>query len=91
MSKVKDKERNIRVIKEKQHVIYKRTPAPTKLCVDFSTEAFQVRKEWKDILQILKGKKLSTKNRILGKSIFQKSRRNKDFPKQTKTDRIYHH
>ena len=54
MAKLKDKEKILKATKEKQIVINK--GAPTKLSSDFSTEAFQTRKEWHEIFKVMKSK-----------------------------------
>ena len=54
MAKVKDKERILKAAREKQNVTYKGTPI--RLSADFSTETLQARREWQDILKVLRGK-----------------------------------
>ena len=56
MPKVKDKERILKVAREKQMGSYKGTPI--RLSADFSTEILQARREWQDIFKVLKGKNL---------------------------------
>ena len=56
MMKIKDKERILKATREKQQVTYKRTPI--RLSTDFSAETLQVRKEWLDILKVMKDKNL---------------------------------
>ena len=58
MAKVTDKERILKAAREKQSVNYKGTPI--RLPADFSTETLQARREWQDIFQVLKGKKIAT-------------------------------
>ena len=41
---------------ERQHVIYKGTPI--RLSANFSAETLQARREWHDILKMMKGKNL---------------------------------
>ena len=53
LSKVKDKERILRVVREKK-ITYKGTPI--RLSEDFSAETLQARREWNDIFKILKDK-----------------------------------
>ena len=55
-SKVKNKERILKTERKKQLVTYK--TAPIRLSADFSTEISQARREWYDILKVLKGKNL---------------------------------
>ena len=56
LTKTKQKERILKAARENQQVTYKGNP----ICftADLSTEALQARKEWQDILKILKGKNL---------------------------------
>ena len=56
MVKVKDKERILKAARERQSVNYK--GIPIRLSADFSTETLQARREWKEILKTLKGKKM---------------------------------
>ena len=56
MAKVKDKERILKAVREKQRVNYKGTPK--RLSADFSAEMLQARREWQDIFKVLKGKNL---------------------------------
>ena len=55
MARVEDKEKILKVAKEKQSVNYKGTPIM--LSADFSTETLQARREWQ-IHSVLKGKNL---------------------------------
>ena len=56
MERAKDKERILKAAREKQRVSYKGTPI--RLSADFSSETLQARREWHDILKVMKGKKL---------------------------------
>ena len=56
MAKVKDKERILKAVREKQRVNYKGTPK--RLSADFSAEMLQARREWQGIFKVLKGKNL---------------------------------
>jgi len=84
MAKVKDKERILKAAREKQSVNYKGTPIG--LLADFSTETLQARREWQEILKVLKGKNLQP--RILCPARIPYRRGNKKFFQQTKTKRI---
>ena len=48
MPKVKDKERTLKAERERQLITYK--GAPIRLSADFSTETFQTRRDWLEIL-----------------------------------------
>ena len=54
MAKIKDKEKLLKAAREKRQITYKGTPI--RLKADFSAEALQARKEWHDILKVMKGK-----------------------------------
>ena len=56
MPKVKDKERILKAAREKQIVIYK--GVPIRLSADFSKETLQARRDWQDILKVMKHKDL---------------------------------
>ena len=51
---MKDKEKILKAAREKKQVTYKGTPI--RLSADFSTETLQARREWQDILNVMKGK-----------------------------------
>ncbi|XP_077018145.1 uncharacterized protein C6orf141 homolog isoform X1 [Tamandua tetradactyla] len=54
MSEVKEKERILKAAREKQSVTYKGNPI--RLCVDFSAETMEARRQWDDIFKLLKEK-----------------------------------
>ena len=56
LTKIKDKEKILKAAREKKQVTYKGTPI--RLSVDFSAETLQARREWHDILNMMKGKNL---------------------------------
>ena len=56
MAKIKDKEKLLKAAREKQKITYKGTPI--RLTADFSAETLQARREWHDILKVMKGKNL---------------------------------
>ena len=56
LSKIKYKEKILKAAKEKQEITYKGTPI--RLTADFSAETRQARREWHDILKVMKGKNL---------------------------------
>ena len=59
MTKIKDKDKILKAIREKQEITYKRTPI--RLSADFSTETLQARREWHNIFKVTKGKNLQTR------------------------------
>ena len=56
MTRLKDKERILKVSRKKQVVPHK--GQPIRLSSDFSTETFQARREWHEIFQVVKCKDL---------------------------------
>ena len=56
MPKVKDKERILKVAREKQRVTYKRIPII--LSVDFSKETLQARRDCQEVFKVMKSKDL---------------------------------
>ena len=56
LAKIKDKEKLLKAAREKQQLTYKGTPI--RLTADFSAETLQTRREWQDILKVMKGKNL---------------------------------
>ena len=54
MAKIKHKEKLFKAAREKQQTTYKGTPI--RLTADFSAETRQARREWHDILKVMKGK-----------------------------------
>ena len=60
LTKIKDKEKILKAAREKKQVTYKGTPI--RLLADFSAETLQARREWHDILNVMKGKKTSNQD-----------------------------
>lgn len=52
LSKVKDKKKILKAVREKQLNMYK--GAPIRLSVSFSAETLHARREWDDIFKVLK-------------------------------------
>ena len=65
MTKIKDKERILKASREKQLDAYKR--APISLSHDFSTEAFQVRRDSHEMFKVIKSKDLHARLLCPGK------------------------
>ena len=59
VTKTKHKERILKAAREKQQVTYKGNSIC--LTADLSAETLQARREWQDILKVLKGKNLQTR------------------------------
>ena len=56
VAKIKDKEKLLKAARKKRQITYKGTPR--RLTADFSAETLQARREWYDILKVMKGKHL---------------------------------
>ena len=56
LAKIKDKEKLLKAAREKWQITYKGTPI--RLRADFSAETLHTRREWHDILKVMKGKNL---------------------------------
>ena len=56
VAKIKDKEKLLKAARETQKITYKGNPI--RLTANFSAENLQARREWHDILKVMKGKKL---------------------------------
>ena len=72
-TKIKDNEKILKTAREKKQVTYKGTPI--RLPADFSAEILQARREWHDILNVMKGKNLQPRLLYL-KTLIQIRRRN---------------
>ena len=59
LAKIKEKERILKVAREKETLTYKRVPI--RLSADFSKETLLARKGWKEVFQVMKGKGLHSR------------------------------
>ena len=60
LTKIKDKEKILKAAREKKQITYKGTLI--RLSADFSAETLQARREWHDIFNMMKGKKLQPRH-----------------------------
>ena len=56
LPKIKHKERILKAAREKETVTYK--GVPIRLSADFSKETLQIRRGWKEVFEVMKGKDL---------------------------------
>ena len=56
LSKIKYKQKILKAAREKQQIIYK--GIPIRLTADLSAEILQGRRDWQDIIKVMKGKNL---------------------------------
>nr|KAF6500858.1 hypothetical protein HJG59_007893 [Molossus molossus] len=87
MPKINDKERILKAAREKQQVTYKGNPI--RLSADFSTETLQARREWHEVIKVMKNKNLNPKLLYPSKAIIQNRRSNKELPRHKKAKGIY--
>ena len=66
--KIKHKEQILKAAKEKSTITHKRIPI--RITADFSIEILQARREWQDILKVMK-EKPTTQNTIPSKDLIQ--------------------
>ena len=67
MSKVKNKERILKVAREKQRVTYK--GIPIRLSTDFSKETLQARRDWQKVFKMMKSEDLQLRLFLFNKAI----------------------
>ena len=65
LAKIKDKEKLLKAAKEKQQITYKGTP------IRLAAETLQARREWHDILKVMKGKNLQPRLLYLARNSFR--------------------
>uniref|UniRef100_A0A8C0DDF4 L1 transposable element RRM domain-containing protein n=1 Tax=Balaenoptera musculus TaxID=9771 RepID=A0A8C0DDF4_BALMU len=77
LAKIKDKEKLLKAAREKRQMTYKGTPI--RLTADFSAETLQARREWHDILKVMKGKNLQPRLLYLARISFRFDREIKSY------------
>ena len=78
MAKFKDKERIVKVAREKQEVTCK--GAPIRLAADFSMETLEARRKWQEIFQVMKSKDLQPRLLYPARLSFKMEGEIKSFP-----------
>ena len=76
-SKIKYKEKILKPAREKQQITYK--GIPIRLTTDLSAETLQARREWQDILKVMKGKNLQPRLLYPARISFRLNREIKTF------------
>ena len=72
LTKIKDKEKTVKAAREKKQITHKGTPVKlSRLSADFSAETLQARREWHDILNMMKEKKSPAKIILPSKAVIQ--------------------
>ena len=69
LAKITQKERILEAAREKETVTYK--SLPIRLSADFSKETLQVRRDWREVFQVMKGKDLYPRSLCLAKLSFR--------------------
>ena len=89
LPKMKEKERILKAAREKEIVTYK--GVPIRLLADFSKETLQVRRGWKEVFQVMKGKGLHPRLLSAAKLSFRMEGQIKCFPDTVKLKGVHHH
>ena len=86
LTKIKDKDKILKATTTtttKRQITYKETSI--RLSADFSTETLQARREWHDILKVMKGKNLQPRTRYPARLSFTYDGEIKNFPDKQKS------
>ena len=82
LAKIKEKERILDAVREKDTVTYK--GVPIRLSADFSKETLQARRNWQEVFQVMKGKDLHPRLLYPAKLSFRMEGQIKCFPGKVK-------
>ena len=69
LPKIKEKERNLKAVREKETVTYK--GVPIRLSADFLKETLPARREWKELFKVMKGEDLHPRSLYPAKLSFR--------------------
>ena len=89
LTKIKHKEQILKAAREKQQITHK--GIPIRITADLSIETLQARREWQDILKVMKDNNLQPRLLVPSKDLIQILRRNQKLYRQAKAERIQHH
>ena len=89
LPKIKDKERILKVAREKEMVTYK--GVPVRLSVDFPKETLQARRGWKEVFHVIKDKALHPRLLYPAKLSFRMEGKIKCFPDKVNLKGVHHH
>ena len=87
--KIKHKEQILKAAREKQQITHK--GIPIRITADLSTETLQARREWQDILKVMKENKLQPGLLYPARISFKYEGEIKKLYRQAKAERIQHH
>ena len=82
LTKIKFKEKKLKAAREKQQITYK--GIPVRLSTDFSAETLQTRREWHNILKVMKEKNLQPRLLYPARNSFRFDREIKSFSDKQK-------
>ena len=82
MPKVKDEERTLKAVREKQRVIYK--GVLIRLSADFSKQTLQARRDWQEVFKVMKSKDLQPRLLYPARPSFRMKGQIKCFPDKVK-------
>ena len=88
LPKIKDKERILEAARKKETVTY---IVPIRLPVDFSNETLQVRRGWKEVFEVMKGKDIYPRLLYPAKLSFRMGGQIKCFLDKIKFKGVHHH
>ena len=88
LTKIKHKKKILKAAREKQQITHK--GIPIMITADFSIKTLQARREWQDILKVMK-EKPTTQITVPSKDLIQIQRRNPKLYRKAKAERIQHH
>ena len=88
LTKIKDKEKILKAAREKKQT-YKGTPIRSS--ADFSAETLQARREWHDILKVMKGKNLQPRLLYPARLSFRFEGESQKLHREAKAKRIQQH
>ena len=86
---VKNKERILKIARQKQILTYK--GVPIRLSGDFSKETLQARRDWQEVFKVMKSRDLQPRLLYPAKLSFRIKGQIKIFPDKKKLKRLHHH
>ena len=89
LTKIKHKEQILKASREKQQITHK--GIPIRITADLSIETLQARREWQDILKVMKENNLQPRLLYPARISFKYEGEIKSFYRQAKAETIQHH
>ena len=86
--KIKHKEQILKAAREKQQITHK--GISRRITADLSIETLQTRREWQDILKVMKGNNLQPRLLYPARISFKYEGKNQKLYRQEKAERIQH-